>query len=165
MDDSHQSPFVSDFCQIYFRVSIVYSIRFIDRINDPLFDRTDDPLTLRPANNPRLLTILITSYYQQKPRDFGDNWEFQPKKVRPTQVLCAIIAHHVDSMYSYHRKFLMATSWICWWMSGWFYHHLPSWKNLEAILFKFYGNITVSCHKPVPYHNSARLHFAASHGR
>ena len=46
MDDSHQSPFVSDLCQIYFRVSIVYSIRFLDRINDPLFDRTDDPLTM-----------------------------------------------------------------------------------------------------------------------
>ena len=46
MDDSKQSPFASDLCLIHLHLSIVYSIRFLDRINDPLFDRTDDDLTI-----------------------------------------------------------------------------------------------------------------------
>ena len=45
MDDSQQSPSASDLCLINFHLSIVYSIRFLDRIDDPLFDRTDEDLT------------------------------------------------------------------------------------------------------------------------
>ena len=47
MDDSQQSPSVSCLCLINFHLSIVYSIRFLDRIDDPLFDRTDEDLTIR----------------------------------------------------------------------------------------------------------------------
>ena len=47
MDDSQQSPSASDLCLINFHLSIVYSIRFLDRIDDPLFDRTDEDLTFK----------------------------------------------------------------------------------------------------------------------
>ena len=62
MDDSQQSPSASDLCLINFHLSIVYSIRFLDRIDDPLFDRTDEDLTFKKNRVSNQQVPMSTAY-------------------------------------------------------------------------------------------------------